>query len=103
MTYYSQDYAGIIGTGLATGYQVDHTTIDAISKFPTPANRTDLQSSFGLVNRLSASTNVISTLLTLLQPLLSTKNDFQSSATHNQAFQTAKESLTDAPVLLFLT
>ena len=26
----------------ATGYQVDHTIIDAISKFPTPANRTDL-------------------------------------------------------------
>ena len=26
----------------ATGYQVDYTIIDAISKFPTPANRTDL-------------------------------------------------------------
>ena len=85
----------------ATGYQVDHTIIDAISKFPTPANRTDLQSFFGLLNQLSASTNTVSTLLTPLHPLLSTKNDFQWSATHDQAFQTAKESLTDAPVLSF--
>ena len=60
----------------ATGYQVDHTIIDAISKFPTPTNRTDLQSFFGLDNQLSASTNTISTLLTPLHPLLSTKNDF---------------------------
>ena len=60
----------------ATGYQVDHTIIDAISKFPTPTNRTDLQSFFGLDNQLSASTNTISTLLTPLRPLLSTKNDF---------------------------
>ena len=71
----------------AAGYQVDHTIIDAISKFPTPANRTDLQSFFGLVNQLSASTNFISTLLTPLRPLLSTKNDFQWSVTHDQAFK----------------
>ena len=55
----------------AIGYQVDHTIIDAISIFPTPANRTDLRSFFGLVNQLSASTNTISTLLTPLRPLLS--------------------------------
>ena len=83
----------------ATGYQVDHTIIDAILKFSTPANHTDLRSFFGLVSQLSASTNTISTLLTPLRPLLSTKNDFQWSATHDQAFQTVKESLTDAPVL----
>jgi len=60
----------------ATGYQIDHTIIDAISKFPTAANRTDLRSFFGLLNQLSTSTNAISTLLTPLRPLLSTKNDF---------------------------
>ena len=85
----------------ATGYQVDHTIIDAISKLPTPANRTDFRSFFGLVNQVSASTNTISTLLTPLRPLLNTKNDIQWSATHDQAFQTAKESLTYAPVLSF--
>ena len=84
----------------ATKY-VDHTIIDAISKFPTPANRTDLRSFFGLVNQLSASTNTISTLLTPLRPLLSTKNDFQWSDTHDQAFHTVKASLTVAPMLSF--
>ena len=85
----------------ATGYQVDRTITDAISKFPTPANRTDLRSFFGLVNQLSASTNTISTLLTPLRPLLSTKNDFQWSDTHDQAFHTVKASLTVAPMLSF--
>ena len=40
-------------------------------------------------------------LLTPLYPLLSTKNEFQWSVTHDQAFQTAKESLTVAPMLSF--
>ena len=35
----------------ATGYQIDHTITNVISKFPTAANRTDLQSFFGLVNQ----------------------------------------------------
>ena len=85
----------------AAGYQVDHNIIDAISKFPTPTNCTDLQSFFGLVNQLSASTNTISTLLTPLRPLLSSKNDFKWAVTHDKAFQTAKASLTVAPVLSF--
>ena len=85
----------------AAGYQVDHTIIDAISKFPTPANCTDLRSFFGFVNQLSANTNTISMLPTPLRPLLSTKNNFQWSVTHHQAFQTVKVSLTIAPVLSF--
>ena len=85
----------------AAGYQVDRNIIDAISKFPTPTNRTDLRSFFGLVNQLSASTNTISMLLTPLRPLLSSKNDFKWSVTHDKAFQTTKVSLTVAPVLSF--
>ena len=50
----------------ATGYQVYNTTTDAISKFPTLANCTDLRSFFSLINQLSACTNTISTLLTPL-------------------------------------
>ena len=72
------------------GYQVDQSITDAISNFPTPTNCTDLRSFFGLANQLSASMNTISSLLTPLRPLLSTKNDFQWLETHNQAFQTAK-------------
>ena len=82
-----------------TGYQIDHTITDAISKFPTSANHTDLQS---LVNQMPASLSIISSLLTLLHPLFSTKNDFQWSATHAQAFQTGKQPLTNASMLSFL-
>jgi len=85
----------------SNGYQVDRSITDAIASFPTPNNRTDLRSFFGLANQLSASTHVISSLLTPLRPLLSTKNDFLWSPTHDQAFQVAKEHLTAAPVLSF--
>ena len=65
------------------GYQVDQAITDAISNFPTPTNCTDLWFFFGLANQLPESTNAISSLLTPLRPLLSTKNDFQWSETHN--------------------
>ena len=83
------------------GYQVDGSIADAISNFPTPISRTDLWSFFGLANQLSASTNTISSLLAPLRSLLSTKNDFLWSPTHDQAFKAAKEHLTIAPILSF--
>ena len=86
---------------LGDGYQVDQSITDAISNFPTPTNRTDLRTFFGLVNQLSVSMSTISSLLTPLWPLLSPKNDFQWSETHNQAFQTAKKHLTVVPILSF--
>ena len=83
----------------ATGYQVDHTIINAISKFPTPANRTDLQSFFGLVNQLSANTNTMHLHTThTTAPIAQYK---ERLSVVDQAFQTAKESLTDAPVLSY--
>ena len=85
----------------AEGYQVDHSITDAITEFPTPSNRTDLRSFFGLVNQLSSSTNAIASLLTPLRPLLSTKNDFLWSPDHQQAFKTIKNALTVAPVLSY--
>ena len=94
----------VIFTGFslsAEGYQVDQSITDAIFNFPTPPNRTDLRSFFGLVNQLSASTNTISILLTPLCPLLSTKKEFIWSPNHDEAFKKAKESLTIAPVLSF--
>ena len=46
-------FAGFILS--ADGYKVDSSITDAISRFPTPSNRTNLRSFFGLVNQLSAS------------------------------------------------
>ena len=50
---------------------------------------------------MSASTNTILSLLAPLRSLLSTKNDFLWSPTHDQAFKVAKEHLTIAPILSF--
>ena len=83
------------------GYQIDHSITDAITQFPTPTNRTDLRSFFGLVNQLSSSTNAIASLLTPLRSLLSTKNDFLWSPDHQQAFSIVKNALTIASVLSY--
>ena len=85
----------------ADGYKVDSSITDAISRFPTPSNRTNLRSFFGLVNQLSASTSTVAGLLAPLRPLLSTKNDFVWASEHDQAFHNAKKSLTAAPTLAF--
>ena len=92
-------FAGFILS--ADGYQVDHTITDAISLFPTPTNRTDLRSFFGLANQLSACTNSIATSLAPLRPLLSTKNDFLWSPVHDKAIAAAKDTLTVAPIVSF--
>ena len=85
----------------AQGYQVDCSITDAISQFPTPTNRTDLRSFFGLVNQLSSSTQAVASLLTPLRPLLSTKNDFLWSPDNQQAIEVVKDALTTAPVLSY--
>ena len=85
----------------AQGYQINQSITDAISQFPTPKNRTDLLSFFGLVNQLSSNTSAIAPLLAPLHPLLSTKNEFLWSPNHEQALHTIKETLTTAPVLSY--
>ena len=85
----------------AKGYKIDESITEAIAKYPTPQNRTDLRSFIGLVNQLSTSTNAVATLLAPLRPLLSTKNDFVWSESYGEAFSVAKRSLTTPPVLSF--
>lgn len=85
----------------AKGYRVDDAITEAISRFPTPTNRSDLRSFLGLVNQLSASTPAIAALLTPLRPLLSTKNEFTWSKMLTQAFNEVKQSLTSVSTLSF--
>ena len=85
----------------SSGYKIDPTITEAITKYPTPANRSDLRSFIGLVNQLSTSTDTLATLLTLLRPLLSTKNEFLWSSHHQEAFAKIKTSLTTSPLLSF--
>ena len=99
---FAQASVGFAGFTLsADGYRVDQSITEAISSFPTPASRTDLRSFFGLANQLSASTATVAELLAPLRPLLSTKNDFTWSPALDQAFVTAKKSITSAPTLAF--
>ena len=44
----------------AEGYSVDPAITNAIQQFPTPSNRINLRSFFGLANQLSSSTVVVS-------------------------------------------
>lgn len=83
------------------GYSIDTAITDAITQFPTPANRTDLRAFFGLVNQLAASTDSVAGLLGPLRSLLSTKNEFLWSPIHDQAFLKAKQSLASAPTLSY--
>jgi len=100
---FSQNKVTFAGFTLsADGYQVDRSITDAITKFPTPSNRTDLRSFFGLVNQPSSSTNTTAPLLTPLRPLLRTNNDFLWSPDHQQAFTIVKDALKIAPVLSYL-
>ena len=85
----------------AEGYRVDPSITEAITRFPTPATRTDLRSFFGLANQLAASTDQIAKLLEPMRPLLSSKNEFVWSSTHEQALSKAKEHLASAPTLAF--
>ena len=88
-------FAGFILS--ADGYRTDPAITDAIEQFPTPTNRTDLRSFFGLL----AFTDTIAPLLAPLRPLLSIKNDFVWTPNHDLAFGKAKESLTSSPTLYF--
>ena len=83
------------------GYQLDSLITAAISQFPTPTTRTELQSFMGLVNQLASGTNAIAGLMAPFRPLLSTKNEFLWTVEHDQAVMKAKECLTTAPVLAF--
>ena len=83
------------------GFNIDKSRTDAISNFPTPANRTDLHAFFGLANQLSASTATLANLLAPLRPLLSTKNEFAWSPNFDKAFISAKQALTSAPTVSF--
>ena len=93
------DFAGFILS--PKGYQIDPSITQAITEFPTPANRTDLRSFIGLVNQLSASTPTIATLLAPLRPLLSTKNEYTWTEEFEAAFANVKKSLTSAPILSY--
>ena len=57
----------------ADNYRINQPITDAIVKFTTPTNRTDLRSFVGLANQLSTGTAALTGMLAPLRPLLSIK------------------------------
>jgi len=75
----------------STGYYIDFSVIDVISKFPTPTYHTDLCSFLGL------STSKVAELLAPLRPILSVKIELLWTSDHDQAITKAKSHLMSTP------
>lgn len=99
---FCQTEVSFAGFHLSTeGYCIDPAITDAITKFPAPTTCTDLRSFFGLANQLAGGTDKMAELLEPLRPLLSSKNEFVWSSTHEQALSKIKKHLASAPTLAF--
>ena len=85
----------------ADGYKPDPKMVSAIAEFPTPSNRTDLQSFMGLVNQLASFSQDIAQLSQQLRPLLSAKNEFCWTETHQMTFDKMKKVLSSPPTLAY--
>lgn len=81
------------------GIQADPDKIRAIAEFPKPTNITDMRSFYGLVNQLGSFSSDVASRFVPLRPLLSTKNSWQWTPEHDQAFDAVKTALTSPPIL----
>ena len=79
------------------GSTIDPQLLQAIRDFPTPTNRTDIKSFFGLINQLSPFTDKIAEVSKPLRPLLKQSVQFQWNTSHQESFDQARHALaTDA-------
>ena len=81
------------------GYTVDPDRLKAIAEFPIPRDLTDLRSFNGLVEQLAGFSREIAALRDPLRPLMSSKNPFEWTQHHTNAFNAVKSALVSAPVL----
>ena len=83
------------------GWGVDQKKVEALQKFPTPGNRTDLRSFFGLVQQFSEFSKRVAELAQPLRPLLKEGNSFAWDTEHQEAFTKVCEELSKPPMLAF--
>ena len=81
------------------GIMADPEKTQALKKFPTPKNLTELRSFLGLANQLGQFTDKLSGLVQPLRDLLKTKNEFIWTSTHEEAFNKIKDHLASPPIL----
>lgn len=90
-------YAGyIIG---ASGVKADAKKIEAVTKFPTPTNRSELKSFLGLLNQFTSFAPNVEVHFAPLRGLLSTKKTWQWLDEHDLAFEKTKKALVSPPIL----
>ena len=78
-----------------------HPSLKQLSLIPLLLTTQNCGPSLVLLISCHTSTNTLATLLALLRPLLSTKNEFLWSTLHKEAFNQVKQSLTTSPLLSF--
>ena len=83
----------------STGYKPNAKLLQALSEFPTPVNRTDMKSFFGLANQLSQFKPELSEALTPLKDLLKTRTPWLWLPHHEEAFKQAREILSSVSQL----
>ena len=83
------------------GYTIDPGLVKAVREFPVPVNKTDMKSFMGLVNQIGGFTEKIAELGNPLRDLMSKKNAWLWTETHQQAFDTMREELSKVPVLVY--
>ena len=81
------------------GITADPAKLEALQKFPTPRNISELRSFMGLVNQLSEFTKQTSNVTAPLRPLLSKKNAWQWLPEQQTAFENTKSELCQTKTL----
>ena len=85
-------FAGHLVT--SDGIKPDPSKLEAIGKFPTPQNITDLRSFMGLAQQLGCFLPDLAHILATLRPLLRKDTQFLWLPDHEEAFRAAKKILT---------
>ena len=94
---YAQEKVTFAGLQLTrNGSTIDPQLLQAIRDFPTPTNRTDIKSFFGLINQLSPFTDKIAEVSKPLRPLLKQSVQFQWDTSHQESFDQARHALANS-------
>ncbi len=94
---YAQEKVIFAGLQLSPeGSTIDPQLLQAIKDFPTPKDRTDVKSFFGLINQLGSFTDRIAELSKPLQPLLKQSTQFLWDKQYQEAFDQACYALANS-------
>ena len=83
------------------GFTPQQSKVNALVKFPSPSNLTQLKSFLGLVNHLGQFSSEISQRAEPLRDLLKKDREWGWSPVHQKAFEDVKEELAKPPILSF--